>query len=169
MVECVIVEPNLTGVCTVVFRTETSMSLSWPVPEKHIALTYRVSYPNITLNSSSSSAPNISFKGSEMPYVVQNLLAGATFRFWVLAFPSGAIKLPGLAGGPTELVTDEITCIDTTGMIFSAFSHGNNNAKISSTILPSVSSYRAILLLVPMMNMIKRHWKYQVKVVIMRK
>lgn len=119
MIECVIVGPDLTGVCLVDFRNATSMHLSWPIPDKSVPLTYRVSYPNVALNSGSSSVPNISFDVSEFqkPYVVRDLLAGATYRFWVFAFPSGSIKSTEESPG-TQLATEEITCVDTTGMVF---------------------------------------------------
>ena len=122
-------EPTLTGVCTVNFRDTTSMLLSWPEPNESVALTYRVRYPNITLNSRSS-APDTWFYVSARPYVglVQNLLAGATYRFWVLASISG--ETSSIKGSP-QLKSDEVTCIDTTGMVFSAFLFicSNNNAK----------------------------------------
>jgi len=128
----------LTGVCAVEFRNATRMRLSWQVPSGSVALTYKVSYPNITLDSSSSSAPNTSMSFSTEPlqsqsridYLVENLLAGATYRFWVLAFPSGATNSISWSPDSPPLASDEITCIDTTGIVLSAFNFICRNRKM---------------------------------------
>lgn len=130
--ECVIVGPNLTGVCFVDFRNTSSMLLSWPLPNQTVPLTYRVSYLDITLNSSLSSAPNISFVVSEMPYLATNLLPGATYRVFVQALTLESAKSIGV----TQLESEAISCIYTIGtVLFSIFDFMiNYNAKLSITV-----------------------------------